>query len=457
MERTNLSFLVNWLNSPRRLPLVLRGARQVGKTWLVRHLAESQGLSLIEINFEDTKELSSAFSSNDPKIILRNLEDALGIEKIIPEKSLLFLDEIQSVPSLYAKLRWFAEKMPQLPVIAAGSLLEFIFKNAKKPMSMPVGRVEFMYLEPLSFEEFLLALKKHQLARLINRFTWNDEIPSFTHQELMNYFKHYVIIGGMPAAVSAWVETQSLREVSRVHQNILESFRGDFHKYAGRLDPSLIEKTLKQVPIELGQKFMYSKVTSEAQAVSIKNALDLLCKARICHRVVSVHANGVPLDAEINERYFKVIFLDVGLCSASLKLVLQDLREVEEINLINSGGIAEQVVGQLLRTVEPPYIDPELYYWLRHEKGSDAEVDYVVQYHSKVIPVEVKAGKTGTLKSLHVFMSSKHRKMAVRINSGFPQKSTVDVKTGPEESSRYEYELRSIPFYLLGELHRLCE
>jgi predicted AAA+ superfamily ATPase len=455
MERTSMTFLANWLNSSRRLPLVIRGARQVGKTWLARHFAESQGLQLIEINFEDKKELVSAFSSNDPTIILQNLEDALGFEKLIPQKCLLFLDEIQAVPSLYPKLRWFAEKMPQLPVIAAGSLLEFIFKKTQRPMSMPVGRVEFMYLEPLSFEEFLLALKKHQLARLINRFTWAEEIPSFTHQELMNYFKQYIIIGGMPAAVATWIETQSIREVSRVHQNILESFRGDFHKYAGRFDPDLIEKTLKQVPIEVGQKFMYSKVTKEAQAASIKNALDLLCQARICHRVLSCHANGVPLDAEINERFFKVIFLDVGLCSASLKLALQDLRDIEELDLINAGGIAEQVVGQLLRTIEPAFFDPELYYWLRHEKNSDAEIDYVIQYHSNVIPVEVKAGKTGTLKSLHVFMSSKKRKLAVRVNSALPLKSTVEVKTSQDEL--VSYELRSIPFYLLGELHRLVE
>lgn len=453
MERTCIPFLLNWLKSSDRLPLVIRGARQVGKTWLVRHLADLEKLRLIELNFEDQKELASTFSSNDPKVILKNLEEILGIERIDPRKSLLFLDEIQAAPELYPKLRWFAEKMPELPVIAAGSLFEFIFKQDHEPMSMPVGRVEFMYLEPLSFEEFLLAQDKKQLVRLINSYTWSQDIPTITHSTLLSYFKEYIIVGGMPAAVKKWVNEQNLVEVSKIHHNILATFKGDFHKFAGRMDPDLLEQTMERVPLELGKKFVYSTVNKTVQVPAIKKSLELLCKARICHKVFSTAADGLPLHGQVNEKFIKTIFLDVGLCSASLGLSLVGIKSIQEIALINSGGIAEQVVGQLLRTLQPFFIDPELYYWLRHEKKSNAEIDYVIQYGARVLPMEVKAGEAGTLKSLHFFMGLKKLSSAVRVYSGMLLRTPI--KTKDSYGNLISYELMSIPFYLIGQINRL--
>ena len=455
MERTCMRFLINWLNTDDRLPLVIRGARQVGKTWLVRHLAETQGLRLIEINFDEHKELAYSFVSNNPERILETLAGDLGIEPIDPKMSLLFLDEIQAVPELYAKLRWFAEKMPELAVIAAGSLFEFIFKKHTEEISMPVGRVEFMYLEPFSFEEFLLAQKKALLVRSIHKFSWREGISPVSHKELLRLFKEYIIIGGMPAAVKKWVESKNFFEVSKKHHNILATFKGDFHKYAGRIDPDLIEQTMEQVPLELSKKFVYSKVTREVQVPTIKKAFKLLCKARICHRVISTAANGVPLRDNKNEKFIKALLVDVGLCSALLNLSLESIRSVEELTLINSGGIAEQVVGQLLRTLCPLFMNPELYYWLRHVGTSDAEVDYVVQHGSHVVPIEVKAGETGGLKSLHLFMHLKKLPLAARVYSGFPLKTEVNTKI--HDGTPVSYELRSIPFYLVSELHRLLD
>ena len=455
MERTGISFLINWLNSDDRLPLVIQGARQVGKTWLVRHLAETQGLRLIELNFEDRKELATTFSSNDPQRILQSLEGVLSVEPIDPQKSLLFLDEIQAVPELYAKLRWFAEKMPELAVIAAGSLFEFIFKKHTEAISMPVGRVEFMYLEPFSFEEFLLAQKKTPLVRVIHKFTWREGISPVTHKELLRLFKEYIIVGGMPAAVKTWVKTKNFLEVSKKHQNILATYKGDFHKYAGRIDPDLIEQTIAQVPLELSKKFVYSKVTREVQVPTIKKAFNLLCRARICHRVISTAANGVPLRDKKNEKFIKALFVDVGLCSASLNLSLESIRSVQELTLINSGGIAEQVVGQLLRTLFPLFMNPELYYWLRQVGTADAEVDYVIQHGPNVVPLEVKADKPGALKSLHLFMNQKELSLAARVYSGLPLKTAVSVKL--HDGTQVSYELRSIPFYLVSELHRLLD
>ncbi len=454
-ERTCMGFLTKWLHSPRRLPLIIRGARQVGKTWVVRHLAESQGLRLIELNFEENKEFASFFISNDPQLILRNIQEGLQLKNIDPTKTLLFLDELQVVPELLAKLRWFAEKLPELAVVAAGSLFEFIFDLAEEPFSMPVGRIDFMYLEPLSFEEYLLASNQHELLRLIHRFTWADEIPQYTHDLLMRYFKEYVIIGGMPAAIRAWIEEESFDEVSIVHQKIISTYKGDFHKYAGRLSPELLEEVMDQVPLELGKKFVYSKVRKKTTIEPIKKAFNLLCKARVCHKVVSTAGNGVPLRSEKNDKFFKALFLDVGLCSASLNLSLQGLKDASDLSLVNSGGIAEQVVGQLLRTIAPFYIDPELYYWQRHKKGAEAEVDYLLQYEQNVIPVEVKAGSQGELKSLHYFMQTKNKSLAVRVFSGKPSKLMVRVKD--QKGISTNYELRSMPFYLLGELPRLLK
>ena len=449
MKRTNIPFLIDWLESDAHKPLVIRGARQVGKTWLVRHLAQVQKKQLIEVNFEKRPQLASLFS-NDPHQTLLNLS-AVFNEAIDPKKCLLFLDEIQEAPELLAKLRWFAEDLPELPVIAAGSLLEFVLE--KHSFSMPVGRISYMHLEPLSFEEFLLASEKQMLVNYLAAYEWGQEIPIAIHEELMKFFKEYIVIGGMPAAVSNWINKRSLKEVNHVHHDLMATYRDDIAKYRGRLITERLDEVMNAVPKHLGEKFVYTKVNPSIQISTIKQSLDLLCKARICHRVSGCSANGLPLAAEIQDKYLKVIFLDVGLCSAALGLSLDQLYLAEEVVLINKGGIAEQVVGQILRTIDPPYLEPALYYWHREQRGSTAEIDYVLQHRNHVIPVEVKAGSTGSLKSLHFFMALKHFPIAVRINSDIPSKMDINVKDHKENP--INYTLLSIPFYLLGQLQRL--
>jgi predicted AAA+ superfamily ATPase len=266
----------------------------------------------------------------------------------------------------------------------------------------------------------------------------------------MNHFKEYLIIGGMPAAISSWKNKKSLKEVNQVHHDLMATYRDDIAKYRGRLAAERLEEVMLAVPKHLGEKFVYTRINPSAQISTIKHALDLLCKAKICHRVVGCAANGVPLAAEIQERYVKAVFLDVGLCSAALGLSLDQLSVIEEVTLINKGGIAEQVVGQILRTIVPPYIEPALYYWHREEKGSSAEVDYMTQYRNRVIPIEVKAGSTGSLRSLQFFMCLKGLPIAVRINSDCPSQVEVILK-------EHQYKLLSIPFYLLGQLHRFLD
>lgn len=452
MKRTLLNYLATWLTSADRKPLIIRGARQVGKTWLARHFAQSCNRQIIELNFEKNPSYASLFVSNDPKQILLNLSTVLN-QKIDPPNCLLFLDEIQAAPQLLGKLRWFYEDLPELPLIAAGSLLEFVLEQHS--FSMPVGRISYTHLEPLSFEEFLLANGKQFLHDYLAQYNLIEQIPTAIHEQLIDLFKEYLLIGGLPAVVASWIEERSLTRISQIQNDLLATYRDDFSKYRGRLLIERLDEVMTTIPAMLGQKVVFSRINKYVQAATIKQILELLEKARLCNRVQASAANGIPLAAEIKEKFFKEIFLDVGLCSSSLGLNLNQIKSVNEIVMINNGGIAEQVVGQLLRTVEPPYVEPALYYWQRDEAGANAEIDYILQHNNQVIPIEVKAGSTGSLKSLHFFMGLKKLAVAVRINSDYPSKTHVDIKDST--GNRVNYSLLSLPFYLIGQIHRLLD
>jgi hypothetical protein len=261
------------------------------------------------------------------------------------------------------------------------------------------------------------------------------------------------VIGGMPAAVNHWITQTNLSEVNRIHNDLLSTYRDDFTKYHGRLALEHLEETMLAIPQMLGKKFVFSQVNPLAQAATIKKALKLLGQARICHQVTSCSANGIPLLAEQKEKYFKQIFLDTGLCHAALGLNFKGIHQLSSLSFINNGGIAEQVVGQLLRTIFPFYIEPKLHYWQRHEKGGEAEIDYVIQLGQSIIPIEVKAGSTGSLKSLHMFMGLKQLSLAARINAETPSQVEVAVKNQLDQNVRYQ--LISLPFYLIEQIPRL--
>lgn len=443
MERRLLAPLRAWLKQQQRKPLVLRGARQVGKTWLVRRLAEVAELDLIELNFEKSPNLITLFKTNDVKTIQQNLETVFG-RKIDAAHSLLFLDEIQVAPEMLAKLRWFAEDWAQLPVIAAGSLLEFVL--AEHTFSMPVGRIGYMHLGPLSFCEFLNAVGQTKLEEYISNLNSDTEIPDIIHNQLMQLFHEYIVVGGLPAAVQSWVDSHSPVSIAQIHHDLINTYQDDFNKYSGRVDPANLHKVFEALPRMLGNKFIYKQVDKELAIPTIKKSLDLLMKARVCSMVQATAANGLPLGAEVQERQFKMIFLDVGLVSTLLGLRLDQLREIDDVNLINKGAIAEQVVGQLLQLSQPYYVEPQLYYWRRDQPGSSAEVDYVIQHQSSIVPVEVKSGKTGSLRSLHLLMAMKQLPAAIRINADLM--SVVDVNVSTALDKEAHYKLYSIPVYL---------
>jgi len=447
MFRTALTYLEkDWLVSKDRKPLVVRGARQVGKTWLIRELSKNTEKKLIEINFERDPQIKSLFEANNPKVILLNLEAYLGV-KIVPSSSLLFLDEIQEAPEIFAKLRWFYEETPELPVIAAGSLLEFTLQDYS--VSMPVGRITYLHLEPLSFEEFLYAQGGEALLTYIEKIPPPFAIPMAIHQSLQEHFRLYLQIGGMPAAVSRWIEDQSIESVITLQQDLLATYRDDFFKYKGRIDVQKLDTLLKAVPSQLGEKFICSKADPSIQSPAAKQILSLFNKARLCHVVQSSAGNGVPLAAEVKSKAFKQIFLDIGLANRFLGTSFSFSKTTIE------GGISEQVVGQMLRCLFPFYREPTLYYWQREEKGSSAEIDYLIEHRDNIIPIEVKSGSTGSLKSLHFFMNAKHLSLAVRINNDLPSITPIKIKNA--DKTEISYTLLSIPFYLTNQIHRLLD
>jgi len=449
MKRYISEYLNNWIKKADRKPVILRGARQVGKTWIVRDFSKSADLKLIEINFEREPEMAGIFQEKSPENIILNLERLKKI-RIDKTNSLLFLDEIQKAPQVLANLRWFYEEIPSLPVIATGSLFDFILKDYQ--YSVPVGRISYLFMEPMSFKEFLIASGEDILVKLIEEIETDSELNTVIHNKLMTYFSHYLTVGGMPAAVKEWIENRSPFAVSEIHQDLINTFIDDFNKYTGRVPPERMQKVMLAVPRFLGRKFIYSNVDRQENTSSIKQSLELLCSARICHKVCHSSARGVPLISQENEKKFKVIFLDTGLVSALLGIVLKSGSQIEELIRVNSGGISEQAVGQLLRSRFAKFIDPHLNYYVREAKGSEAEIDYIINYSTNIVPVEVKAGATGSLKSLHQFMAEREFKKAIRINSEKPQIIKVNIKTITGNAAKYS--LISIPFYLVEEIDR---
>lgn len=406
MYRFALDYLKSWKERDTRKPLVIRGARQVGKSFLVEMFAKLEFENLVKIDFEKMPDVAGLFESKSPKTILSLIEAKFGVD-IKPGKTLLFLDEIQAAPEVFAVLRYFYEGMPSLHLISAGSLLEFAL--AAHTFSMPVGRIEYLHLGPMQFEEFMIAAQKEKLRKYLCDYTIGEEIPPSIHDDLMQLVKQYLVVGGMPEAVSVFLKAGSYRECEAVQQSILSTYRDDFNKYARNANPRRLEKIFSKAPRMVGNKFKYSQVDREEKARDLQNALRMLAMAKVVSLVYHSSANGVPLRAELDESKFKVLFLDTGLLCRSCGLGISEFEKADDIMMVNAGAVCEQFAGQHLLHSREFFEEPEIFYWMREKKTSNAEVDYIFSIGSDIIPVEVKSGKSGTLKSLHVFLHEKKR------------------------------------------------
>ena len=397
MRRLILQELQEWVHNPRRKPLVLRGARQVGKTYAVKALASLEfPQHLVTVDFEKNPFWAKIFFQDlNPKRIISELELVTG-QSIIPGKTLLFFDEIQQCPQALMSLRYFFEELPKLHLITAGSLLEFVLSQ----ISFPVGRVGFLNIYPLNFIEFLMAVGHENLARLLQEKpqVLSEAVHDMLRQELFRYF----IIGGMPEAVQVFVDSGSIRQSQEVHQELIQSFQYDFSKYAPRANHLCLSEVFSSVAKEVGSQIKYSHLAQDFSGPTIKNAFSLLSMAQVITPIPACSPPVMPLEASAHMKTFKAAFLDIGLMQSLCGLPMNTLDRNTSLLSAYSGRLAEQFVAQELRFTQN---QGKLYYWHRLEKSSTAEVDFLTVKQGQVIPVEVKSGASGRLRSLHLFLT----------------------------------------------------
>jgi uncharacterized protein len=451
MRRDQEDYLKQWYKKPHRKPLIIRGARQVGKSTLVRLFCQKQGLQLIEIDFERSYQFRDAFSSQDPQKILLTLE-ILKNTRIDVENSLLFLDEIQAYPKAIATLRYFYEQLPQLPVIAAGSLLEFALED--KELSMPVGRIEYLYMGPMNLEEFIEATDGTRLLDFIRQYELNQPIPQSIHERAMEYVHRFILLGGMPEVIEVYKETGSFLEAERVKFSITGTYADDFAKYGTRIALKKVQEAYDRLIMTVGKKIKYVDILPGERSYVTDQILTLFTHAKLLYRVCHSHASNLPLRAEISRKMSKGILLDIGLYLSLCGLSIADLLHEPDLPFSNRGELAEQFVGQHLLYGGPTYMPPELFYWKREQAQSNAEVDFLIQLGTRILPIEVKAGKSGAMKSLHLLMATKGLDRALRFCSALPGCERIETRVLGAACS---YTLVTLPFYLIGQTRRLLD
>ncbi|MDP2238352.1 MAG: AAA family ATPase [Bacteroidales bacterium] len=412
LKRTIDEELLNWKSAKIRKPLMLRGARQVGKTSTVKNLA-AHFTYFVEINFDEQTFFSSVFEKNLSVFEICEQLSVLTNTPIVAGETLLFLDEIQTCIPAISMLRYFYEKMPELHVIAAGSLLEFAMADIP---SFGVGRVRSLFMYPLSFREYLMANGEHLLLEQLNKASVTKPIAEPIHQKLINLQKKFLIIGGMPEAVSVYVNSKDLLEVQRVLNDLLISVQADFAKYKTSVPGARLVEVFNAIAQQVATKFTYSYPNATLNNMQIKSAIELLKMAGLVYAVTHSAANGIPLGAEINPKKTKYLIFDTGIFQRLLGLNISDLLVNDDFNAINKGHIAELYVGLELLKAESCYQKSDLFYWQRDAKNSQAEVDYVCQFNNTIAPVEVKAGTKGSMQSLYLFLKEKKLSQGFRIS-----------------------------------------
>ncbi len=428
MKRGLEKFLLDWKKDPAHKPIILRGARQVGKSYLVNSLGQTFD-SYVEINFDLDESFLKIFEQDrNPERIIRDLALATG-KRIIPGETLLFLDEIQECPNAIQALRYFYEKMPKLHVIGAGSLIDFTLEK----IGVPVGRVEMLNLYPMSFAEFLRAKEKDLLIEELAYHDPSKELSEVAHNQLLRLYLEYMAVGGMPEAIAKWLQSSDLKKVKKVHRSLISTYQQDFTKYTNRFQEKYVDLVYSSVPRLSGKKFVYASINANLKSRELKPALELLQKAAVIHAITHTSSGGIPLAGEINPLFFKAIMSDIGLMQSMLdvdsgKWILQ-----QEQAATNFGAVIEAFVGQELLAYAPPDQKKELFYWARQKRGSTAEVDYVTELKGQVIPIEVKAGKSYALKSMELFLNEK-------------QHSPYGIHFSPKNFS-FKSKIRQYPLY----------
>lgn len=402
-----------WKVESDRKPLLIRGARQVGKTKTIRNFGASFD-NFVEINFEEYPSIKTLFQNDlSPFSICENLSAILRTS-IVPGKTLLFFDEIQACPEAIASLRFFYEKMQALHLIAAGSLLEFAIQEMP---TFGVGRIRSIFMYPLGFFEFLAGSGESQLLEIVINATPINPLPELLHKRLLELVKKFICLGGMPEVVKTYLETRDLNKCEQLLDDLIITIQSDFAKYKKKVSVLRLNEVFQSVVSQAGQKFVYSKACTQANHKQVKEALQLLVTAGLVFPVTHSSANGIPLGAESNPQKQKMLLYDTGIFQRIMNLDLAEFLLLNNFEIINKGNIAEQFVGLELIKSYSCYQNPGLFYWQREARNSNAEVDYVIPLKHNIVPIEVKSGTKGSMQSLFIFLEEKKLTKGIRISS----------------------------------------
>ena len=419
-------YLLEWKKSKKLKPLLLRGARQVGKSSSVRELGKSFDYFL-EINFEkkEHQEAKKIFEQHSsPKLIIDELYAMFGTP-IISGRTLLFIDEIQNCISAISSLRFFYEEMADLHVVAAGSLLEFALEELP---SFGVGRIRSLFMYPMSFDEYLNAMNLNGLVNKISASSVEKPISEPHHKQCLQHLVRFIAIGGMPEVVATYAAGGSLQECQQILDDLILTYNDDFTKYKKRVPSSRLREVFLSIMEQTGSKFVYSQASENTKHESIKIAVELLMMAGLAYPVVHSAANGIPLAAQLNHKHQKIIALDTGIMQQVLKLDISKLFLGETLEQINRGSIAEMFVGLEIVKKMPCHLPAQLFFWQREQRGSQAEVDYLIESGTNIIPIEVKAGTRGSMQSLHQFIEEKKVEKGVRTSlENFGKIDKIDI------------------------------
>lgn len=450
IERSLLPHLVEWRSKKGRKPLILRGGRQVGKTFLVTQFGKRFFENCVVLNFEKESTVRKIFETEeDVKKIIRQIE-IIKNAVIHPEKTLLFFDEIQDCPSAIGKLRYFYEEVPQVPIIAAGSLLEFVLDH--EIQSFPVGRVEFLYLFPVTFEEYLSALEETQTQQFLENISPTQKIPEAIHETCRQHLRDYFLVGGMPELVAHFAESRSLKEVQSMMEALLQTAEEDFRKYRTRFNPHHLAFIFRELPKWIGKRVNLTKLGEpDLTPAQVSLGVKLLGQAMLIHRVGPVFSLKFPLHSK-PRAHPKIIFLDLGLAQY-LNHISQEIIVTNKLSSIYEGGLAEQFVAQELLAVLGRGGKPELNFWTSDNPKSLAEVDLIFPHEEHIIPVEIKSGQGGRLASLHQFNLLYKPPLSVRLYDGPLMQEKISVNLPTQQ--KISYPLLSVPLYLVSQIPRL--
>ncbi|MBF0433288.1 MAG: ATP-binding protein [Fibrobacteria bacterium] len=437
MERDLDNILVNWAKKKHRKPILLRGARQTGKTYAVEVLAKTF-TNFCCLNFERKPTFKKIFEPDlDPIRIIKEIETIFEV-KIKSGRTLLFFDEIQNCPPAITAMRYFYEEVPDIHLIGAGSLLEFALDS----ISVPVGRLKYIHVKPFCFSEYLNATGKPSLAKAITNINYENPPTEIIHQTILNELRDYLFLGGMPGVLKTYLNTNSIIEACEEQDDIIATYRDDFNKYCGRAGTTHLDSVFDTIPRYVGKRVAYSKLEPDAKSEQVKRAITLLEKAHVLLKVKATSGGRLPLASGVSQKKYKLIMLDTGLMQRMIGASYQQWKEKQDLFPDYAGSIAEQFIGQELSCLTELGYQQQLFYWERSAKGSSAEIDYLFAINGRAIPIEVKSSAFGHLKSLQIFLKT------------YPH-ITFGIKFS-EQNFQNQGSIKSIPLYCISQLKRLA-